>query len=102
MAGKAVIFGHFPICCIWGGGDFFNFAKMQIDSTTHPYGFGFQPETEFEFWSLDSCQVFPCSEDILVVTCVLVRQMCQIILLNLMHSFSALSSDKLGMSPRDG
>jgi hypothetical protein len=85
------------------GVDFLTFAQVRIDFSTRKYYFLFQPESEFDFESMDlgkcKSQEFPCSYDALQ------KLLCGSIpggsdnsaeIAKLMRSFPALFSDRLG------
>ena len=99
---RFLVFEYCPVPCILGV-DFLTFAKVRIDFSTCRYSFAFQPETEFEFQSLDFCrhssQTFPCSEDAfscLICSCLPGVPDDRAKLDELIRGFPALFSDKLG------
>ena len=99
---RFLIFEQCPVPCVLGV-DFLGRARVRMNFATGTYSFDFRPEKEFEFHSLDSCgsppQVFPCAENrfsSIVCPCVPEVPDTSAKINELMRSFPALFSDKLG------
>jgi transposase InsO family protein len=99
---RFLLFDRCPVPCILGV-DFLQSARLRIDFAASCYSFGFLPDKEFDFRSLEfskhPSQLFPCSEDAfarLACPCFPAVQNDSARLDQLIQSFPALFSDKLG------